>query len=220
MQISQFFEPDAGDGGSPGAWALCVVAALRALRQPVSPRRYDELHGYLARGELTGEISEFCALNIQALLAMSEESEFAIDYLQMAEAVACSPQERAIVAETRIAHVWLQANPAAMTRSNQTLLVDGCQAGELWDTLVSALRALGEIEADACRKLLDPEPDRTPPGARARARTMRRRAFRGPSRATESTPRPRRHSARPRTRSRRRRSAPRWPLRRSRIPAR
>jgi hypothetical protein len=206
MQISQFFEPDAGDGRAPGAWALCVVAALRALKQPRSSRssrRYNELHGYLGRGELAGEISEFCALSILALLEMSEESELAIDYLNMAEMVASSPQERAIVAETRIAHDWLQADPAGTTRSSQTLLVHDCQAAELCDALVLALRALGEIETDACRKFLASEPERTPRGARARARPMRRGAFRGPSRAADSTVRPRRHPGRRIARSRR-----------------
>jgi hypothetical protein len=157
MQNCQFRTPSTGDGmpNSLGTWSLCVVAALRMLQEPTCTVKLDELHRYLARAERRGQISEFCALCLQALLAMSEESEFSIDYLEMTEAIASSSHQRAIAADTRIAHDWLQANQVRGIRSVQTLLVHDCQAVDLWDNLVSALCGLGETETSACRKLVD-----------------------------------------------------------------
>src|SRR5580765_6432283 len=57
--------------------------------------QHAEFRHELARAELSGEISEFYALSFQAVLAMAEGSELATEYLEMAEAVASSPYERA-----------------------------------------------------------------------------------------------------------------------------
>jgi hypothetical protein len=156
MQTYQDFEPNIGGAGSSGlAWGLCVVAALRMLRTPASPT-HRALQSHLARAELLGEISEFCALCMQALLAMSEESEFAEDYLEMAVDVASSPLERAIVAEMRMAYDWLQAHPQATSESIQATLVHDCSAMAPWNELVTTLCQAGKLEASTLCKLLDP----------------------------------------------------------------
>jgi hypothetical protein len=155
MQICHDCESNNGSEPRGLTWGLCVVAALRQLRTSASPT-HRALQSYLARAELLGEISEFCALCMQALLAMSEESEFAEEYLEMAETVASSPLERGIVAETRMVYDWLQTQPFAAAERIQTTLVRDCQAVAGWNELVAALCRAGELEASSLCKLLDP----------------------------------------------------------------
>jgi hypothetical protein len=71
-------------------------------------RRSGECCEELLRAELAGELSEFEALRRQAVLAMAEGSALAIEYLEMAEAAAASPEERALVAEHRVACALLR----------------------------------------------------------------------------------------------------------------
>lgn len=159
MQTCQFCESTVGGGVSGPAlssWSLCVIAALRTLPSPACSPRYRGLHEYLARAERDGELSEFYALMIQAILAMSDESEFAIDYLEMAEAVAETAHEHAIVAETRLAHDWLQVHRAASAKYIHATLVHDCKAMELWNNLLVALCRLGEGGDTQRRELLDP----------------------------------------------------------------
>jgi hypothetical protein len=89
-----------------GMWRVCVLVALRAARD----EGYSHIHRELARAELVGTISEFQALSLQAILAIAEESEFANEYLDMAEAVAVSPIELAAISGWRTTSEWLQAN--------------------------------------------------------------------------------------------------------------
>lgn len=155
MQTCHDCESKDGIDSRGPMWGLCVVAALRQLRTSASPT-HRALQSYLARAELHGEISEFCALCMQALLAMSEESEFAEEYLEMAEAVASSPLERALVAETRTVHAWLQSHPPPAAERIQATLVHDCQAVAGWNELADALARAGELEAGSLCKLLDP----------------------------------------------------------------
>jgi hypothetical protein len=67
----------------------------------------------LARAELAEEIAELDVLSFQAILAAAEGSEFASDYLEMAEAVATSASEFAVVAETVAICELLRANRVA-----------------------------------------------------------------------------------------------------------
>ncbi len=87
---------------------------------------------------------------------MSEESEFSIDYLDMASAVTGTEHERAIAAESRLAHDWLQVNPAATTAHIQATLVRDREAMALWNKLLVALCRLGGSDTTARRELLDP----------------------------------------------------------------
>ena len=79
-----------------------MFAAFHALQASVGSMTCKQLERRLARAELDGEISEFCSLSLRSVVAMLEGSEFAADYLGMAEAVAVSPHERAFVTSTRL----------------------------------------------------------------------------------------------------------------------
>jgi len=108
--------------------------------------RYDEFRDELARAEITMEISEFYALNFQALLAVAEGSELAEDYLEMAEAVASCPRELAIVAESGAAHDLLQGNPFAAAERCLVTLAHVHQTEGLWINLLIALSHLGAMQ--------------------------------------------------------------------------
>ncbi|HEX8111253.1 MAG TPA: hypothetical protein VF516_26170 [Kofleriaceae bacterium] len=108
--------------------------------------RHAELRRELARAELGGEISEFYALSFQAVLAMAEGSELAADYLEMAEAVASSPYERAIIAEDRAAYDLLHDNPSAAAERCLATLDHVHQTEGLWVSLLIALYRLGKVD--------------------------------------------------------------------------
>jgi hypothetical protein len=109
-------------------------------------RRHEELRGELARAELAGELAELPSLCFQALLAMCEGSGLASDYLEMAEAVAVAPHERALVAEHRAAHDLLRGAPFAAAERCLANLDYVCQTEGLWNHLLIALDRLGEVE--------------------------------------------------------------------------
>lgn len=108
--------------------------------------RYAAFRHELARAELDGEISEFYALSFQAVLAMAEDSEHAADYLEMAEAVASSPYEQAIIAEDRAAYDLLHDDPSAAAERCLATLDRVHQTEGLWVNLLIALYRLGQVE--------------------------------------------------------------------------
>ena len=116
------------------------------LHEFLKTRRYEEFRDELARAELAQELSEFHALNFQAILAVIEGSEFASDYLEMAEAVAASPYERAVIAENRAAHDLLRGNPVAAAEHCLATLDRVYQTEGLWNNLLIALYRLGDME--------------------------------------------------------------------------
>jgi hypothetical protein len=85
---------------------------MQRLHSLLNERRFLELREELASAEIAGEISEFCALTCQAILAVVEGSGFANDYLEMAEAVASSPYELAIIAESLATYDSSRENPS------------------------------------------------------------------------------------------------------------
>ncbi len=107
--------------------------------------RHAEFRRELARAELAGEISEFYALSFQAVLAMAEGSELAAEYLEMAEAVASSPYEQAIIAEDRAAYDLLHDNPSAAAERCLATLDHVHQTEGLWVSLLIALYRLGKV---------------------------------------------------------------------------
>jgi hypothetical protein len=129
-----------------GSRAARSSTIMQRLHGSLKARRYLEFRVELALAEATGQLSEFHVLNFHAILAVVERSEFAGDYLEMAEAVAAMPYERAVVAENRAAHELLEGNPlAAAERCLATL--DGVgQTEGLWINLLIALYRLGETE--------------------------------------------------------------------------
>jgi hypothetical protein len=116
------------------------------LHMYLKTHRYTEFRDELARAELAGEISEFYALSFQAVLAMAEGSELAAEYLEMAEAVASSPYEQAVIAEDRAAYDLLHDNPSAAAERCLATLDRIHQTEGLWVHLLIALHRLGEVE--------------------------------------------------------------------------
>jgi hypothetical protein len=116
------------------------------LQGHLEARRYDEFRGEVARAELAGDISEFYALSFQAVLAMAEGSELASEYLEMAEAVASSPYELAIIAEDRAAYDLLQGDPFAAAERCLATLDHVHQTEGLWVNLLIALYRLGKVD--------------------------------------------------------------------------
>ena len=126
-----------------------VVGWLDASRSALlDPDRYD-----LPR---RSEISEFYGLCIQALLAITEGSRFATDYIEMAEAVAATRHEHAVVAETRIACEWLQDRSGVAPPWMHATLAQPCEDMAPWNEVLVALCRLGELETSIRREVLDP----------------------------------------------------------------
>jgi hypothetical protein len=129
--------------GSPGTRSSSKMQSLDAL---LKARRYEEFRDELVRAEIAGQISEFYALNFQAILAVVEGSEFASDYLEMAAAVASSPYELAVIAENHAAYDLLQGNPLAAAEHCLAILDHVYQTEGLWNNLLIALYRLGEVD--------------------------------------------------------------------------
>jgi hypothetical protein len=124
----------------------CNSMVMRKLHSYLDARRYDVFREVLARAELAGHISEFHALHFHAALAMAEESDLAEDYLDMAEVVAASPSELALVAETRAAHDLHQGNPLAAAERCLATIEHVQQTERLWLHLLVALYRLGRTD--------------------------------------------------------------------------
>lgn len=157
MQIFKSAKPEVMDAMStlpPAAWCLWLVAEFRALCGPHSAAGYGGLQSHLARAEAAGELREFQALVIQSILAMSEHCDFAIDYLDMAAAVAGSDGERAIVAEARAAHDCL-VRGLAVGIEHRPEAHGGERMGR-WDRFIAELARLGLVGPDVRRSVLAP----------------------------------------------------------------
>jgi hypothetical protein len=159
--------PDVGEPTQSEAQARSRSARNARLVQRLrdSPDRFrnDGFRSALARAELAGEISEFYALICHAILALADGSEFAGDYLMMAEAVAASPYEQAVVAETRTTHDLQHNKPFAAAERCLTTLDRGCYTDGLWKNLLIALSRLGDTRTvdAALRRLAELDDERT-----------------------------------------------------------
>jgi hypothetical protein len=91
-------------------------------------------------------VSEFYALSYQAILALTEGSEFAGDYLEMAAAAASSPYELAIVAEGWTTHDLRQDRPRAAIERCLATLDHIAENERLCRDLLVAVCRLGDIE--------------------------------------------------------------------------
>jgi hypothetical protein len=119
---------------------------MQQLHSFMKACRYEELRDELARAEMAGEISEFYALHFRATLAVAEGSEFASDYLEMAEEAASSLHEQAMIAETLAVYELLHGNPFAAAERCLATLDHVCQTEGLWSNLLIALYRLGDVE--------------------------------------------------------------------------
>jgi len=122
------------------------VELLRKLRDLLEQSRYDEYRGELALAEAAAEVSEFYALSYQAIVAMTEASEFARDYLEMAESVASAPYELVVAAENWTTHDLLQDSPR-VARERCLATLDHLIQNELvWRDLLIAVCRLGDAD--------------------------------------------------------------------------
>ena len=144
-----------------GSATACNSPIMRTLHDLLKMNRYFEFRSRLGHAELFGHISEFHGLNFRAILAVLEGSPHAVDYLDMAEAAARSPYERAMIAENRAAYDLLCGNPIEAAERCLVALDHICQTEGLWNNLIIALYRLGEVETvDATLRSfmrLDPE---------------------------------------------------------------
>jgi hypothetical protein len=130
-----------------GRWRTSRCSSqVQALRLLLAAGRSEACRDELARAELAGEISEFHALSLHTSLAIAERSELASDYLEMAEAVAASPYEHALLAEHRAAYDLLHDDPLRAAQRCLATLDHGCQTEGLWIKLLVALHRLGQVE--------------------------------------------------------------------------
>jgi hypothetical protein len=106
-----------------------------STRRPGRVNGPGDLNGQLAHAEATGTLSEFDALAFQAVLAMAEGSEFAREYLDMAEAVAGSTYEQATIAEARATYELLRDNPPGRA----------VHAEQRWRSVVAALCGIDDM---------------------------------------------------------------------------
>jgi hypothetical protein len=121
------------------------AAARERLRALLDTRRYDELRDALTRAELADELTELDVLTLRASLAIAERSDSARDYLEMAEAVAATPEDRAMVAEHRAAHDLATGDLRGAADRCVAALDHGHQTEGLWIKLLLALDGLGEV---------------------------------------------------------------------------
>jgi len=96
-----------------------------------------DLRSELLRAELAGELAEFNALSFHAILAMVEGGEGTDDYLDMAEAVAETERELAIVAGMRTTRDHLQRSVISGHSG-----ASGDEAAELWRSVLLSLAQL------------------------------------------------------------------------------
>lgn len=118
----------------------------RRLEKPLQIFMCAEFRSALANAELTEEISEFSALCFQAVLAIAEGSEFALDYLEMSSAAAASTSESTIVASIQNAYDLAQDDPDAASERCLTIIGQLCQTEELCRGLIIAVARLGDVK--------------------------------------------------------------------------
>jgi len=136
---------------SLGVWQTCLRLAFRAATDPQFPP-LSTFHRELAAAELAGEISEFYALGLQAILSMADGAGVADDYLDMAELVAESVVERATVAQWRTLNSQWQPGSCHRATPRQTLRwalgsPDDDKLIALGAGLVDMLRQIGVLGA-------------------------------------------------------------------------
>lgn len=133
--------------GGPGPCNAQRVSLTRKLHELLESSQYDAYRSELTRAEVDGELSEFYALSYQAILAMTEGSEFASDYLEMAEAAASSPYELVVAAENWTTYDLLEDTPRAAIERCLATLDHLDQNEHLWRDLLMAVCRLGDIES-------------------------------------------------------------------------
>jgi hypothetical protein len=122
------------------------ASIIHSLHRFLKEAAHDEFRRELARAEGAGELAEFYVLSFHAIVTMSEGSELASEYLEMAEAVAASPYELIVVTENWTTYDLLQDNPGAAAERCLSTLDHLYRNEHLWRDLLVALCRLGSIE--------------------------------------------------------------------------
>jgi hypothetical protein len=135
---------DAEEIETPGAR---TAGPTHRLYKPLHIFMCAEFRSELARAEIADEISEFCALSFQAILAIAEGSEFAIDYLEMVEAAAASAFDSAIVTSIQNTYDLVRRDPSIAAERCLTLIGQLCHTEGLCRGLLIALARLGDLHA-------------------------------------------------------------------------
>jgi hypothetical protein len=117
---------------------------MQRLHDLLARAEYTQFRRVLAHAELSNLLSQVYVLSFHALLAIIEGSDLARDYLEMAEAVARSPRERATLAESWATYELRRDNPAAAAQRCLSTLANVWQTEELWITLLVALDRMGD----------------------------------------------------------------------------
>jgi hypothetical protein len=97
---------------------------------------YQQVQKRLAQAESRGELSEFYALCLRSMAAISHGAEFAVDYLEMAELVAATTDELELVTEIRFAHDRLQASRLVATADRPLAHPRRYGPASLWTSLL------------------------------------------------------------------------------------
>lgn len=151
MQDRSDVSNDGGEARSSlEVWPTLLRLAQRDVRDPSFPS-LDTFHYEIARAELAGEIAEFYALGIQAIVYMADGSDAAVDYLNMADCVAVSPLEQAVGLQWRTMYQELQASNSRDNAELQAWASSLDNADDdmlltLVDHLLNALRCLGILK--------------------------------------------------------------------------
>ena len=132
----------------------------------------------LVCAELAGEITELGALVAHAIVSMAEGSDVAADYLEMAEAVASSPEERQLVFECRSSFRLLQPDSRSAAQQCviffdrfpphglfKDLLLALCYLDR--EAIDAALREAPTVDGPATRRLVTKLPSLVGPHRRA-----------------------------------------------------
>lgn len=122
------------------------VVLLRRLHHLLEQSRFEDYRSELARAEAAGEVSEFYALSYLAIVEMTEGTEFATDYLEMAEAVAAAPYELVIAAENWTTYDLLPGSARAARERCLATLDQLIQNDHLWRDVLVAVCRLGDAE--------------------------------------------------------------------------
>lgn len=131
--------------GDRGPCSAQRVSLTRKLHGLLESSQYDEYRSELARAEVEGELCEFYALSYHAILAMTEGSDLASDYLEMAEAAASSPYELVVAAENWTTYDLLEDTPRAASERCLATLDHLDRNEHLWRDLLMAVCRLGNI---------------------------------------------------------------------------
>ena len=131
------------DHDEPAAYSWKVGVAHR-LQIPYQIFFWPEFRRELTRAELSGEISELCALSFQGVLAIVEGTPLVDDYLQMARSLALSTSEESLLRRIEVVHRLTQDSAPSAATQCIALIARLCSTPSLRHALSLALLSIGD----------------------------------------------------------------------------